>query len=78
MNRSFLWLVVLGGVTACSTAPPPAVTADNPASPLAAEATEYPLRNSLAADDLTKKTHRILAKASEQQEPTPAPTPEQH
>jgi hypothetical protein len=60
----------------CATAPPPLLTADNSASPSAPEATIRPLRNALAADDLTKKTRQIFAQAAKEQ-PSPVPTPQQ-
>ena len=78
MNRYFLRLVALGLVAGCATAPPPSLTADNPANPSAPEAIEHPLRNAVAADDLTKKTRQIFAQADKQQDqPSPTPTPQQ-
>ena len=77
MNRYSLPLVALGLLAGCVTAPPPPLTADNPASPSAPEAAVRPLRNALAADDLTKKTRQIFAQA-DKQEPSPTPTPQQH
>jgi hypothetical protein len=78
MNRYSLPLVALSFLAGCATAPPPPLTADNPASPIAAEATVRPLRNALAADDLTKKTRKILAQAGKQEDqPSPTPTPQQ-
>ena len=62
----------------CATAPPPPLTADDPASPSAPEATVRPLRNALGADDLTKKTRQIFAQAAkDQQQASPTPTPQQ-
>ena len=77
MNRCSIPLIAVGVLAGCATAPPPRLATDNPASPSAPEAIEHPLRNPLAADDLTKKTREILAQAGEQQ-PAPTPLPEQH
>jgi hypothetical protein len=65
-------------LTACIMAPAPPLTADNPGNPSAPVAVERPLRNALAADDLTKKTRQIFAQAQNQEEqPSPTPTPQQ-
>jgi hypothetical protein len=64
MNRYSLPLVALGLLVGCVTAPQPPLTADNPASPSAPDATVRPLRNAVAADDLTKKTCQIFAQAN--------------
>jgi hypothetical protein len=78
MNRYSLPLVALGLLAGCATAPPPPLTADNPASPSAPEAAVRPLGNALAADDLTKKTRQIFAEADKQRDkPSPTPTPQQ-
>ena len=78
MNRYSLPLVALSLLAGCATAPPPPLTADNPASPTAAEAPVRPLRNALDDDDLTKKTRTILAQAGKQEDqPSPTPTPQQ-
>jgi hypothetical protein len=78
MNRYSILLVALGLLVGCATAPPPPLTADNPASPSAPEATVRPLRDALGADDLTTKTHQIFAQAAKQQQPaSPTPTPQQ-
>ena len=72
-------LVALGLLGGCATAPPPPLTADNPASPSASEAGGQPLHNSLAADDLTRKTRELLAKAGKSQDPPSSiPIPERH
>ena len=68
MNRYSILLIVLSVLAGCATAPPPPLTADNPASPSAPEATVRPLRNALGVDDLTRKSRRILAQAAEQQQ----------
>jgi hypothetical protein len=68
MNRYSILLIVLGLLAGCATAPPPPLTADNPASPSASEATVRPLRNALGVDDLTKKSRQILAQAAKQQQ----------
>ncbi len=68
MNRYPILLIVLSLLAGCATAPPPPLTADNPASPSAPEATIRPLRNALGVDDLTKKSRQILAEAAEQQQ----------
>jgi len=79
MNRYSIPLVALGLLGACVTAPPPPLSSDNPASPSAPEAAVHPLRNALAADDLTKKTREILAQAGKQQDqPSPTPIPDHH
>ena len=78
MNRYCIPLVAFGLLTGCVTVPPPPLTADHPASPSGAQAAVHPLRNALAADDLTKKTREILAQAGDQQDqPSPTPSPEQ-
>ena len=68
MNRYSILLIALGLLAGCATAPPPPLTADNPASPSAPEATVRPLRNALGVDDLTKKSRQILAQAAKQQQ----------
>jgi hypothetical protein len=68
MNRYSIRLIVLGLLTGCATAPPPPLTADNPASPSAPEAIVRPFRNALGVDDLTKKNRQILAQAAKQQQ----------
>ncbi len=71
----FVALGLLGG---CVTAPSPSLTADNPASPSAPEAGGQPLRNALAADDLTRKTRELLAQTGKpQDQPSSAPIPEE-
>jgi hypothetical protein len=80
MNRCSIPLIAVGVLAGCATAPPTPLTADNPASPSAPEAIEYPFPNALAADDLTKKTRQIFAHADKQQEQpsaTPRPQPQQ-
>jgi hypothetical protein len=79
MNRYSVLLVALGLFAGCATAPPSPLTADNPASPSAPEATIRPLRNALGADDLTTKTRQIFTQAAKQQQPeaSPTPTPQQ-
>src|ERR1700682_1522550 len=68
MNRYSILLIALGFLAGCATAPPPPLTADNPASPSAPEATVRPFRNALGIDDLTKKNRQILAQAAKQQQ----------
>ena len=68
MNRYSTPLIALGLLAGCTTAPPPPLTADHPASPSAPEATVRPLRNALEVDDLTKKSRQILAQATKQQQ----------
>jgi hypothetical protein len=71
-------IVALGLLGGCVTAPPPSLTADNPASPSASEAARKPLHNPLAADDLTTKTRELLAQAGKSQDqPSSTPVPEQ-
>jgi hypothetical protein len=79
MNRYSISLVALGLLAGCATAPLPPLAPDNPASPSAPRAALRPMRNTLAADNLTKKTREILAQAGKQQDqPSPTPIPEQH
>jgi hypothetical protein len=78
MKQCSIRLIAVGLLTGCAATPPPPLTADNPASPSAPEATERPFRNVLATDDLTKKTRQLLAQSSQQQEQaSPTPTPQQ-
>src|SRR4029077_4043178 len=67
MNRYSL-LVALSLLAGCATAPPPPLTADDPASPSAPEATVRPRRNALGVDNLTKKSRQIFAQAAKQQQ----------
>ena len=77
MNRYSIALIAFL-LIGCATAPPPLLTADDPASPSAPEATVRTLRNALRADDLTKKTRQIFAQAAkDQQQASPTPTPQQ-
>ena len=68
MNRYAIPLVALGLLAGCATAPPPPLTADDPANPSAPEAAVRPLRNALGVDDLTKKSRQILAQAAKEQQ----------
>jgi hypothetical protein len=68
MDRYSKLLVALGLLAGCATAPPPPLTADNPASPSASEATVRPFRNALEVDDLTKKSRQTLTQAAIQQQ----------
>ena len=80
MNRHSIQLIGLSLLAGCVTAPPPPLTADDPASPSAPEAAVHPLGNPLAADNLTKKTREIFAQAGQQQDqvsPTPKPQQQQ-
>lgn len=78
MKRYTTLLVPIGFLAGCVTTPLPPLAADNPASPSAPEATVRPLRNALAADDLTKKTRQIFAQAvNEQPQASPTPTSSQ-
>jgi hypothetical protein len=76
MNRCSIPFIAVGLLVGCATAPPLPLTADNPASPSAPEATVRPLHNALGADDLTKKTRQIFAQAAKQQQTSPTPTPQ--
>jgi len=68
----------LGLLVGCVTAPPPSLSADNPASPSAPEAGCQRLHKALAADDLTRKTRELLTPAGEpQDQPSSAPIPEE-
>ena len=75
MNRVFIPLIVATILTGCATAPAPPLAADNPANPSAPVAVERPIRNDLAADELTKETGQIFAQAKQEQEEQPSPTP---
>jgi hypothetical protein len=68
MDRYSILLVALSLLAGCATAPPPPLTADNPASPSAPEATLRPFRDALGVDDLTKKSRQTLAQAAKQQQ----------
>ena len=68
MNLYSILLVALGLLVSCTTAPPPPLTADDPASPSAPEATVRPRRNALGVDNLTKKSRQIFAQAAKQQQ----------
>ena len=78
--KYFIPFVALGLLGGCVTVPSPSLTADNPASPSASEAGGQPLHNSLAANDLTRKTRELLAQAGkspDQPSSTPIPEPQQ-
>ena len=78
MSRYSILAVALGLLLGCASAPRPPLTADDPASPSAPEATIRPLRNALGTDDLTTKTRQIFAQAAEEQgQASPTPTPQQ-
>jgi hypothetical protein len=62
-SRSLLALSLLAG---CAAAPPPPMTADNPANPSAPEATVRPLHNALGSDSLTRKSRQILAQSAKE------------
>jgi hypothetical protein len=68
MTRYSLPLLVLGLLAACAEAPPPPLTADDPANPSGAEATVSNRRNPLDVDRLTRKSRQILAQAAKQQQ----------
>jgi hypothetical protein len=68
MNRYSILSIVLSLLAGCATALPPPLTADNPASPSAPEATVWPLHKALGVDCLTKKSRQILAQAAKQQQ----------
>ena len=79
MNRNCILLAALSLLAGCTTAPAPPLTADNPASPSAPQATIRPFRNPFGIDDLTMKTRQIFAQAAkqQQQQASPTPTPQQ-
>ena len=78
MNRCSIPLIAVSLLAGCAATPPPPLTADNPASPSAPEATVRPFHNALGTDDLTTKTRQIFAQAAKQQQPaSPTPTPQQ-
>jgi hypothetical protein len=77
MIRRSIALIVAGVLAGCVAALPPPLTADNPASSSAPEASQQPFRNALAVDDLTKKTRQIFAQADKQPDRvSPASTPQ--
>lgn len=75
MNRVFPPLIVANILTACTTAPVPPLSPDNPGNPSALVTIEQPFRNPLAADGLTKKTAQIFAQTNKPEE-QPSPTPQ--
>jgi hypothetical protein len=68
MNRYCVWLLALGLLAGCATAPPPPLNVDDPANPSAPEVPARPLRNALGADGLTRKSRQILAQAAKEQQ----------
>src|ERR1700720_3106127 len=68
MNRYSALLLAWGLLAGCATAPPPALTVEDPANPSAPEAPARPLRNALGADGLTRKSRQILAQAAKEQQ----------
>lgn len=76
MNHYSILIVTFGFVAGCASESPPALTAENPASPSAPEAASGPLRYALMPDNLTKKTRELFAQARKQEE-QPSPTPAQ-
>jgi hypothetical protein len=70
MNRYqyLITLIALGVLAGCATAPPPPLTADDPASPSATKAPVRTIRNALGTDGLTRKTRQILAQAAKEQQ----------
>jgi len=67
MGRSIFLPTVAFSLLAGCAAMPPVLTADNPASPQAAEARFKPLRP-LERDAITQRTRQMLAQAAKQQE----------
>jgi hypothetical protein len=76
MNRYSITLIALGLLAGCRTAPPPPLTADDPASPSAPEAALQATNPALGADALTKKTREILAQSTKEQEQSDQSDPE--
>ncbi|MEA3148688.1 MAG: hypothetical protein QOI53_4347 [Verrucomicrobiota bacterium] len=68
MERFSTSLLAFGLLAGCAAAPPPPMTADNPANPSAPEATVRPLHNTLGTDSLTKKSRQILAQSAKEQQ----------
>jgi hypothetical protein len=79
MNRYqyLITLIALGVLAGCATAPPPPLTADDPAAPSAQEAPVRAISNALSTDGLSRKTRQILALAAKepQQSNQASPTP---
>jgi hypothetical protein len=77
MNRYLITLIAWGVLAGCATAPPPPLTADDPADPCAPEAPARTIPNSLSTDGLSRKTRQILAQAAKepQQSNQTSPTP---
>jgi hypothetical protein len=71
MNRHSITLISLGLLAGCAAAPPPPLTADDPASPSAPEAPVHAARNTLGTDGLTRKSRQILAQTAKEQQQTP-------
>jgi hypothetical protein len=68
MERFSTSLLAFGLLAGCAAAPPPPMTADNPANPSAPEATVRPVHNTLGTDSLTRKTRQILAQSAKEQQ----------
>lgn len=68
MTRYSLALLALGFLAGCARAPALLLKADDPANPLAPEATVHPFRNALGVDSLTKKSRLLLEEAAKQEQ----------
>jgi hypothetical protein len=63
MIRPLTFLAAAALLAGCATAPPPPLTATNPASPDAPEGVRIARQTSLRADDITRKSHALLSTA---------------
>jgi len=68
IERFFTSLLALSFLAGCAAAPPPPMTANNPANPSAPEASIRPLHNALGTDSLTRKSHQILAQSGKERQ----------
>ena len=62
-----LTLLAAALLAGCATAPPP-LTANHPASPLAAEGARIARTTSLRPDEATRKSHALLSAGQKEQE----------
>src|SRR3984893_6404036 len=68
MERFSPSLLALSFLAGCAAAPPPPMTANNPANPSAPEATVHPVHNTRGTDSLTRKSRQILAQSAREQQ----------
>src|ERR1700680_2457767 len=68
MTRYSLPLLVLGLLAACAEAPPPPLTAGDPANPSGAEATVRNRRKPVHVHRLTRKSRQVLSQAAQKRQ----------